>query len=78
MSYSQSEEYISIHQENIIDDLLRSNRHRFYIDHNELVSLEEESFNSSITYDRAQEIIDYLNDNKIETDLDKQFDNLNL
>lgn len=72
--FDPNEEYMSTGQEDIIDDLLRSGRHNFYIEESKLLELEEESFESSITKDRAQEIIEYLQDNRINTDLDVECD----
>ena len=70
------EEYISPEQEQILDGLFMNSNNYYNIDVEELESLEKEFFDNlgGLTSERAQEIIDYLNENKIEMDLDKQFD----
>jgi len=70
------EEYISPEQEQILDGLFMNSNNYYNIDVEELASLEKEFFDNlgGLTSERAQEIIDYLNENKIEMDLDKQFD----
>ena len=69
------EEYISPEQEQILDGLFMNSNNFYNIDVEELASLEKEYFDNigGLTFSRAQEIIDYLCENKIETDLDKQF-----
>lgn len=69
------EEYISPEQEQILDGLFMNSNNFYNIDVEELASLEKEFFNNlgALTFARAQEMIDYLNENKIVTDLDKEF-----
>lgn len=71
------EEYISPEQEQILDGLFMNSNNYYNIDVEELASLEREFFDNlgGLTSERAQEIIDYLNENKIEMDLDRQFNN---
>jgi len=74
MSFDPFEEYVSFDQLDILEDLF-SGRYEFHILIDELASLENEYFNkdSDLTAERANEIIHYLRENKIENDLDKQF-----
>ena len=76
MAFDNFEEYISPEQEQILDGLFMNSNNYYNIDVEELASLEREFFDNlgGLTSERAQEIIDYLNENKIEMDLDKQFD----
>jgi hypothetical protein len=48
--------------------------HRSAITIEEREELERELFDTSLTSERALEIIDYLNENKINTDLDREYD----
>ena len=74
MSFDPFEEYASFDQLDILEDFLESGRHNFYIDSDELHGyLKEYWDNSSLTSDRADEIISILRLNRIEDDLDKQF-----
>jgi hypothetical protein len=77
MAFDNFEEYISPEQEQILDGLFMNSNNYYNIDVEELASLEKEFFDNlgGLTSERAQEIIDYLNENKIEMDLDKQFNN---
>jgi hypothetical protein len=77
MAFDRFEEYISPEQEQILDGLFMNSNNYYNIDVEELASLEKEFFDNlgGLTSERAQEIIDYLNENKIEMDLDKQFNN---
>jgi hypothetical protein len=77
MAFDNFEEYISPEQEQILDGLFMNSNNYYNIDVEELASLEREFFDNlgGLTSERAQEIIDYLNENKIEMDLDKQFNN---
>jgi len=77
MAFNPFEEYISPEQEQILDGLFMNSNNYYNIDVEELASLEKEFFDNlgGLTSERAQEIIDYLNENKIEMDLDKQFNN---
>ena len=79
MSYENNLEYITPKQQDKLDDLLDNNSNFYAIDVDELHELEKEFFNNigGLTYDRAQEIISYLLENKVSTDLDQQFDNIN-
>jgi len=74
MAFDNFEEYVSFDQLDILEDLF-SGRYEFHILIDELASLENEYFNkdSDLTAERANEIIHYLRENKIENDLDKQF-----
>jgi len=75
MAFDPFEEYISPEQEQILDGLFMNSNNFYNIDIEELASLEKEFFDNlgGLTFERAQEIINYLNENKIEMDLDKQF-----
>ena len=77
MSYDLFEEYISPEQEQVLDGLFMNSNNFYNIDVEELASLEREFFNNlgGLTYDRASEMISYLTENKIETDLDSIFNN---
>lgn len=77
MAFDNFIEYISPEQEQILDGLFMNSNNYYNIDVEELASLEKEFFDNlgGLTSERAQEIIDYLNENKIEMDLDKQFNN---
>jgi hypothetical protein len=75
MSFDPFEEYASFDQRDILEDLLLTNRYNFYIGVEELADLEKEYFDDDLTSERADEIIYYLRENKIENDLDKQFNN---
>ncbi len=73
MCFDPFEEYADWNQLDTLEDLLETNRHRFYIDSDEVNGyLKEYLDNSSLTSDRANEIITILNNNKI-PDLDQQF-----
>ena len=74
MAFDQFEEYVSFDQLDILEDLF-SGRYEFHVTIDELASLENEYFNtdSDLTAERANEIIYYLRENKIEGDLDKIF-----
>ncbi len=74
MSFDPFEEYVSFDQLDILEDLF-SGRYEFHITIDELADLEKEYFNkdSDLTSERANEIIYYLRENKIEGDLDKIF-----
>jgi len=68
------EDYANFDQLDILEDLLDSGRYHFYIEVDELHELEKEYLNEkSLTKDRADEIIKYLRENKIQEDLDKAF-----
>ncbi len=75
MAFDPFEEYISPDQEQILDGLFMNSNNFYNIDIEELASLEKEFFDNlgGLTFERAREIINYLNENKIEMDLDKQF-----
>ncbi len=75
MAFNIFEEYITDRQQDILESLFVNSNQYYNIEVEELASLEKEYFDNigGITFDRAQEIIDYLNENKIETDLDKVF-----
>ena len=77
MAFDPFEEYISPEQEQILDGLFMNSNNFYNIDIEELASLEKEFFDNlgGLTFERAQEMINYLNENKIEMDLDKQFNN---
>ena len=75
MSFDPFEEYIEEWQQDILENLFVASNQYYNIDHEELAKLEKEYFDNigGMTFLRASEIIDYLQENKIETDLDKQF-----
>ena len=76
MAFDSFEEYADFNQLDILEDLLESGRHSFYIDPEELHGYLKEYWNSSsLTKERADEIIYFLRENKIVTDLDEQFNN---
>ena len=43
----------------------------------EMEYIEREIFDTSLTQERAVELISYLKQNEVTTDLDQQFDNIN-
>jgi len=77
MAFDPFIEYIEEWQQDTLENLFVASNNYFNIDIEELASLEKEYFDNigGLTKERAQEIIDYLNENKIEMDLDKQFNN---
>tara|TARA_R100000544_G_C2177095_1_gene35081 strand:- start:227 stop:463 length:237 start_codon:yes stop_codon:yes gene_type:complete len=73
------EEYVNFDQLDILEDLLTTGRYNFYIGVDELRELEKEYFDDgNLTKDRADEIISELRNSIIESDLDKQFNRINL
>ena len=72
MAYNPFEEYASEWQVTIIEGLL--NRAAITIEERE--DLERELFDTSLTSERAIEMIDYLKANELPSDLDSQFDSL--
>ena len=73
------EEYVNFYQLDILEDLLTTGRYNFYIGVDELRELEKEYFDDgNLTKDRADEIISQLKNSIIESDLDKQFNRINL
>lgn len=72
MAFDRFEEYASEWQVTIIEGLLS----RAAITIEEREDLERELFDTSLTSERAIEMIDYLKANELPTDLDSQFDNL--
>ncbi|MBC8399663.1 MAG: hypothetical protein H8E16_21595 [Flavobacteriales bacterium] len=73
------EEYVNFDQLDILEDLLTTGRYNFYIGVDELRELEKEYFDDgNLTKDRADEIISQLKNSLIESDLDKQFNRINL
>lgn len=72
MAFSPFEEYASEWQVTMIEGLL----HRSAITIEEREELERELFDTSLTSERALEMIDYLKANELPSDLDSQFDNL--
>ena len=73
------EEYVNFDQLDILEDLLSTGRYNFYIGVDELRELEKEYFDDgNLTKDRADEIISELRNSIIESDLDKQFNRINL
>ena len=80
MSFDPFEQYAEDWQQDILENMFVASNNYYNVDVEELASLEKEYFDNigGLTFDRANEIIDYLKENKIETDLDRQFDNLNL
>tara|TARA_R100000541_G_scaffold1867_1_gene6862 strand:- start:152 stop:388 length:237 start_codon:yes stop_codon:yes gene_type:complete len=73
------EEYVNFDQLDILEDLLTTGRYNFYIGVDELRELEKEYFDDgNLTKDRADEIISQLKNSIIESDLDKQFNRINL
>lgn len=74
MAFDSNEEYADFNQLDKLEDYLESGRHNFYIDSDELHGYYKEYLdNSSLTSERAEEIITILELNRIENDLDKQF-----
>ena len=72
MAFSPFEEYASEWQVTIIEGLLS----RAAITIEEREDLERELFDTSLTSERAIEMIDYLKANELPSDLDSQFDDL--
>lgn len=75
MAFDPFEEYITDRQQDILEGLFVNSNQYYNIEVEELASLEKEYFDNigGLTFDRAQEIIDYLNENKMVTDLDTIF-----
>ena len=59
----------------MLETMLLTNN--FAIQMEEMEYIEREIFDTSLTQDRAIELISYLKQNEVSTDLDQQFDNIN-
>ena len=75
MSYDPHTEYCGVETAVMLETMLLTNN--FAIQMEEMEELEREIFDSSLTQERAIEIISYLKQNEVTTDLDQQFDNIN-
>jgi hypothetical protein len=75
MSYDPYTEYCDLNTAVMLETMLLTNN--FAIQMEEMEELEREIFDSSLTQERAIEIISYLKQNEVTTDLDQQFDNIN-
>ena len=75
MSYDPHTEYCDLNTAVMLETMLLTNN--FAIQMEEMEELEREIFDSSLTQERAIEIISYLKQNEVTTDLDQQFDNIN-
>jgi len=59
----------------MLESMLLTNN--FAIQVEEMEYIEREIFDTSLTQERAVELINYLKQNEVTTDLDQQFDNIN-
>ena len=75
MSYDNNVEYCDLNTAIMLETMLLTNN--FAIQMEEMEELEREIFDTSLTQDRAVELISYLKQNEVSTDLDQQFDNIN-
>ena len=75
MSYDNNIEYCSLNTAIMLETMLLTNN--FAIQMEEMEYIEREIFDTSLTQDRAIELISYLKQNEVSTDLDQQFDNIN-
>tara|TARA_B100000497_G_scaffold118721_1_gene145270 strand:+ start:607 stop:840 length:234 start_codon:yes stop_codon:yes gene_type:complete len=75
MSYDNNVEYCNLNTAIMLESMLLTNN--FAIQVEELEYIEREIFDTSLTQERAIELINYLKQNEVTTDLDQQFDNIN-
>ena len=75
MSYDNNVEYCDLNTALMLESMLLTNN--FAIQVEELEYIEREIFDTSLTQERAIELINYLKQNEVTTDLDQQFDNIN-
>ena len=75
MSYDNNVEYCDLNTALMLETMLLTNN--FAIQMEEMEYIEREIFDTSLTQERAIELINYLKQNEVTTDLDQQFDNIN-
>tara|TARA_R100001198_G_C5197349_1_gene187706 strand:- start:215 stop:448 length:234 start_codon:yes stop_codon:yes gene_type:complete len=75
MSYDNNVEYCDLNTALMLESMLLTNN--FAIQVEEMEYIEREIFDTSLTQERAIELINYLKQNEVTTDLDQQFDNIN-
>jgi len=75
MSYDNNVEYCDLKTALMLESMLLTNN--FAIQVEEMEYIEREIFDTSLTQERAIELINYLKQNEVTTDLDQQFDNIN-
>ena len=75
MSYDNNVEYCDLNTAIMLETMLLTNN--FAIQMEEMEYIEREIFDTSLTQERAIELINYLKQNEVTTDLDQQFDNIN-
>ena len=75
MSYDNNVEYCNLNTAIMLESMLLTNN--FAIQFEEMEYIEREIFDTSLTKERAIELINYLKENEVTTDLDQQFDNIN-
>tara|TARA_R100000541_G_scaffold34472_1_gene42892 strand:+ start:32 stop:265 length:234 start_codon:yes stop_codon:yes gene_type:complete len=75
MSYDNNVEYCDLNTALMLESMLLTNN--FAIQFEEMEYIEREIFDTSLTQERAIELINYLKENEVTTDLDQQFDNIN-
>ena len=75
MSYDNNVEYCDLNTAIMLETMLLTNN--FAIQMEEMEYIEREIFDTSLTQERAIELINYLKENEVTTDLDQQFDNIN-
>ena len=75
MSYDNNVEYCDLNTALMLESMLLTNN--FAIQIEEMEYIEREIFDTSLTQERAIELINYLKQNEVTTDLDQQFDNIN-
>ncbi len=75
MSYDNNVEYCDLNTALMLESMLLTNN--FAIQFEEMEYIEREIFDTSLTQERAIELINYLKQNEVTTDLDQQFDNIN-
>ena len=75
MSYDSNVEYCDLNTAVMLETMLLTNN--FAIQMEEMEYIEREIFDTSLTQERAIELINYLKQNEVTTDLDQQFDNIN-
>ena len=75
MSYDNNVKYCDLNTALMLESMLLTNN--FAIQVEEMEYIEREIFDTSLTQERAIELINYLKQNEVTTDLDQQFDNIN-